>query len=126
MKPNPRFTPGEDCLYLNVFAPSNATAGAKLPVMFFIQGGGFGSNSNANYNGSDLAREGNMIVVSINYRVGAYGFLQSKEVNEDDRADTNAGIRDQIKALEWVKEHIDKVCIAELGERDQVKKCPQC
>lgn len=78
--------------------------------MFFIQGGGFGSNSNANYNASDLAREGNMIVVSINYRVGPYGFLQSKEVVEDAGASSNNGIRDQIKALEWVKEHIDKVC----------------
>jgi len=75
--------------------------------MFFIQGGGFTSNSNANYNGSDLAKEGNMIVVSINYRVGPYGFLQGKELGEEES--TNVGIRDQITALEWTKKHIGKV-----------------
>lgn len=107
MKPNPRFTPGEDCLFLNVFAPSGAQEGGKLPVMFFIQGGGFGSNSNANYNASDLAREGNMVVVSINYRVGPYGFLQAKEVMEE--GSLNNGIQDQIKALEWVRDYIEKV-----------------
>ncbi|KAJ4289226.1 hypothetical protein N0V90_011568 [Kalmusia sp. IMI 367209] len=75
--------------------------------MFFIQGGGFTSNSNANYNGSDLARVGNMIVVSINYRVGPYGYLLGKEVIEGDGS-TNNGARDQIKALEWTKAHIEK------------------
>jgi carboxylesterase type B len=75
--------------------------------MFWIQGGGFTSNSNANYNGSELARNGNMIVVSLNYRVGPYGFLLSKELEEE--GSTNVGFRDQIKALEWVREHISKV-----------------
>lgn len=106
MKPNPRFTPGEDCLYLNIFAPSNTSASAKLPVMFFIQGGGFGSNSNANYNASDLAREGRMVVVSVNYRVGPYGFLQGREIEE---GGSNAGVRDVVKALEWVREYVGKV-----------------
>ncbi|KAF2194297.1 para-nitrobenzyl esterase [Zopfia rhizophila CBS 207.26] len=106
MRPNPRFTPAEDCLFLNVFAPSSATTESKLPVMLFIQGGGFGSNSNANYNGSDLAREGNMVVVSINYRVGPYGFLQSREVEKG--GSLNNGMKDQIKALEWVRDNIEK------------------
>ncbi|KAF2467343.1 triacylglycerol lipase-like protein [Lindgomyces ingoldianus] len=105
-KPNPRFQIAEDCLFLNVFAPSNATASSKLPVMFFIQGGGFGSNSNANYNGSDLAREGNMVIVSINYRVGPCGFLQSEEVVKE--GSLNNGMKDQIKALEWVRDNVEK------------------
>ena len=60
----------EDCLFLNVFAPSKAGKGAKLPVYFFIQGGGFNTNSNANYNGSGLieASGGNIVVVNFNYR----------------------------------------------------------
>lgn len=77
--------------------------------MFFIQGGGYNSDSNANYNGSDLARNGNMIVVSINYRVGPYGFLFSKEVEEE--GGLNTGIQDQIKAFEWTRKNIEKVRI---------------
>lgn len=107
MQPNKRFTVGEDCLFLNVFAPSAATTESSLPVLFFIQGGGFGSNSNANFNGSDLAREGDMVVVSINYRVGAFGFLQSQEVL--DGGSLNNGIKDMVKALEWVKNNIRSV-----------------
>lgn len=60
-----------------------------------------------NYNGSDLAREGNMIIVSINYRVGPYGFLMSEEIDEEGAL--NAGIKDQIQALEWVRDNIAKV-----------------
>ncbi|KAI1322344.1 carboxylesterase [Xylariaceae sp. FL0255] len=69
LQPNTRFIVDEDCLYLNIFAPSKATKTSKVPVMYFIQGGGFQSNSNANFNGSDLASFGNMIVIQINYRV---------------------------------------------------------
>lgn len=104
-KPSKRFVVGEDCLFVNVFAPSNATQRSKLPVMFFIQGGGFTSNSNANYNGSDLARIGDMIVVSINYRVGPYGFLGGDGIKTEDK---NNGIRDMIKALEWAHQHVEK------------------
>ncbi|KAK1701531.1 carboxylesterase [Colletotrichum godetiae] len=103
MKPNKRFTTDEDCLYVNVFAPSNATPESKLPVMYFIQGGGFQSLSNANFNGSDLARFGNMLVVQVNYRVGPYGFLQSKEVEAG--ASMNNGLKDQIQGLKWLKQH---------------------
>ncbi|KAK1976539.1 carboxylesterase [Colletotrichum cereale] len=104
MKPNKRFTADEDCLYLNIFAPSNATAESRLPVMYFIQGGGFQSLSNANFNGSDLATFGNILVVQVNYRVGPYGFLQSKEVAAG--ASLNNGLRDQIQGLKWLKKHV--------------------
>lgn len=65
----------EDCLFMSVYAPSNATSNSKLPVYFYIQGGGFNTNSNPNYNGSGLIMAGEMdlVVVTFNYRVGPYG-----------------------------------------------------
>lgn len=62
----------EDCLFINVFAPTRATNDSLLPVYVFIQGGGFNINGNANYNGADLIDAGDdgMIVVNFNYRVG--------------------------------------------------------
>ena len=97
----------EDCLFLNIFAPTNATSQSKLPVLYFIQGGGFQSNSNANFNASDLAKFGNIVVVQINYRVGPFGFLQSKEVKA--QGSLNAGLRDQIQGLKWLKQYIASV-----------------
>lgn len=95
----------EDCLFLNVYAPSN-TSNKKLPVFFFIQGGGFNTNSNANYNGSGLIEAGDrdLIVVNFNYRVGPYGFLASEEVLAD--GSVNNGLKDQRKALYWVQKYI--------------------
>jgi len=106
-KPNKRFTVDEDCLFLNIFAPSNATKDSKLPVLYFIQGGGFQSNSNANFNGSQLAAFGGIVVVQVNYRVGPFGWLQSKEVVAN--ASLNNGLKDQIHGLQWVKKHIAQV-----------------
>ncbi|RHZ57485.1 putative carboxylesterase [Aspergillus thermomutatus] len=99
-------TRAEDCLFINVFTPSNATTHSKLPVWVFIQGGAYATNSNANYNGTQVVQEsGNSIIfVNFNYRVGAFGFLAGKEVEED--GDLNVGLLDQRKALLWVKKHI--------------------
>ena len=105
----PRNT-AEDCLFLDVYAPTNAvSSGSKLPVYFFIQGGGFASLSNPNYNGSGLveASGNNIVVVTFNYRVGPFGFLASEEVEQG--ASLNNGLKDQLKALEWVHKHISKV-----------------
>lgn len=100
----------EDCLNLGIFAPANATSASKLPVMFFIQGGGFTSNSNGNFNGSGLveASAGNMIVVRTNYRVGILGFIGGTAVAEG-RSDAvpNNGLRDIIAAARFVQEHIE-------------------
>ncbi|ORY61343.1 Alpha/Beta hydrolase protein [Pseudomassariella vexata] len=104
MQPNKRFTVDEDCLFVNIFAPTNATADSKLPVMYFIQGGGFQSLSNANFNASELAAFGNMIVVQTNYRVGPFGFLQSQEVINN--GSLNNGLKDQIQGLKWLKTNI--------------------
>jgi len=94
-------------LFLDVYAPSNTTPDSKLPVYFFIQGGGFNQNSNANLNGSGLIKAGDMdlIVVTFNYRVGPYGFLAAQEVIDGGGA-ANAGLLDQRKALQWVQKYI--------------------
>ncbi|EFR01911.1 cholinesterase [Nannizzia gypsea CBS 118893] len=98
----------EDCLRLNVFAPSNAGPNSKLPVFFFILGGGFNINSDPFLNGTGLiaASGHNMIVVTFTYRVSLYGFLPGKEIEES--ASLNNGLKDQIKALQWVKKYISK------------------
>ncbi|MBW2413250.1 MAG: carboxylesterase/lipase family protein [Deltaproteobacteria bacterium] len=91
----------EDCLYLNVFTPG--ADDARRPVLFWIHGGGFtgGSGSGPMYDGAHLARRGDVVVVTINYRLGALGFL---DLAED--GDANAGLLDQIAALEWVRDNI--------------------
>lgn len=102
-------TLSEDCLFINVFAPSNVTPNSKLPVWFYIQGGGYASNSNANYNGTDVVVNSGhgLVLVNFNYRVGALGFLTSEMVRKD--GDLNVGLLDQRKALEWVQQYIHLV-----------------
>lgn len=102
----PTNTSNEDCLFLDIYAPSNTTAACKLPVYFFIQGGGFNTNSNPNLNGSGLvtASGKNIVVVNFNYRVGPYGFLASQEVM--DGGSINNGLKDQRAALHWVQKYI--------------------
>ncbi|KAJ5312889.1 hypothetical protein N7508_003719 [Penicillium antarcticum] len=98
----------EDCLFLDVYAPTGAVGSKKLPVYFFIQGGGFAQNSNPNYNGTGLieASGNDIVVVTFNYRVGPYGFLAGEEVKSG--ASLNNGLKDQRKALQWVHKHISK------------------
>ncbi|KAF2689465.1 alpha/beta-hydrolase [Lentithecium fluviatile CBS 122367] len=100
----------EDCLFANVFAPSNATRSSKLPVYVFIQGGGFVVNGNANMDGKGLieAAKGHMVVVNFNYRVGPYGFLSSKEIAANSTLSLNNGLKDQRQLLKWVQDHIDQ------------------
>lgn len=96
----------EDCLFINVFAPSNATRHSKLPVWFYIQGGGYISNANANYNGTDVVVQSGLdiILVNFNYRVGLFGFLASENVRNN--GSLNAGLLDERKALYWVQKYI--------------------
>ncbi|RLL95286.1 hypothetical protein CFD26_101514 [Aspergillus turcosus] len=97
---------GEDCLFINVWTPSNATSQSKLPVWLYIQGGGYALNANANYNGTEVVQQSGhgIVFVNFNYRVGALGFLASKEVRQDGAL--NAGLLDQRKVLAWVQENI--------------------
>ncbi|KAK1828639.1 acetylcholinesterase [Podospora conica] len=89
----------EDCLFLNVYAPANAR---NLPVLVWIHGGGYGLG-NANDDMTEIINANNngMVVVSIQYRLGAFGFLSSDEVK--DKGVVNAGILDQAFALAWIK-----------------------
>ncbi|PIK48529.1 putative cholinesterase 1 [Apostichopus japonicus] len=93
----------EDCLYLNIYAPNGLTE--KVPVMVFIHGGGFtiGSSMYLDYNGTPLAAVGNIVVVTINYRVGALGFLDTG----DAASPGNFGLLDQVEALKWINQNIE-------------------
>lgn len=95
----------EDCLTLNVFTPS--LDGAR-PVMVWIHGGGFtgGSGSVPWYDSSALVRRGDVVVVTINYRLGAFGWLDLGGVDPGFAASGNAGLLDQIAALQWVADNI--------------------
>jgi para-nitrobenzyl esterase len=99
---------GEDCLYLNVWTPTK-TPSAKPPVFVYIYGGGFDSGSGAVpvYDGEGLAKKG-LVVVTFNYRVGAFGFLAHPELTREsgNRSSGNYGLLDQIAALHWVHENI--------------------
>lgn len=98
----------EDCLYLNVWTTAK-TAQDKLPVMVWIHGGGFtgGSGTVPLYNGEGMARKG-VVFVTINYRLGIFGFLAHPELSSESDLKTsgNYGILDQIAALKWVKQNI--------------------
>lgn len=99
---------GEDCLYLNVWAPAGAAAGAKLPVIVFIYGGAgtIGSAGMAHYDGEQVARHG-AIFVSMNYRVGLLGFMAHPELSKEQGGHSgNYGYLDQNAALRWVHDNI--------------------
>ncbi len=97
----------EDCLYLNVWSGAKS-ATEKRPVFVWIYGGGFGSGSAACaiYDGEEMAKRG-IIFVSINYRVGPFGFMAHPELSkEQNNASGNYGLMDQVAALQWVKKNI--------------------
>jgi para-nitrobenzyl esterase len=94
----------EDCLYLNVFTP-NLSPTAKLPVIFWIHGGGNVDGESNDYDGSKLANLGNTVVVTINYRLNLFGFL-AHPVLDTQPLWGNYGILDQQLALKWVRQNI--------------------
>ena len=98
----------EDCLSINVWAPRpDAT---PRPVMVWIHGGAYclGSAAQTIYDGRHLAETGDVVLVSFNYRVGALGFLDLSAFSTADTVfESNCGLRDQIAALEWVRDNID-------------------
>ena len=87
----------EDCLFLNVFTPASANSNSSLPVLVWVHGGAYlnGSGTTPWYDGENLAANG-CVVVTINYRLGLFGFLHTN----------NWGIGDQMNALRWVNKHI--------------------
>jgi len=96
----------EDCLFLNVFAPSGFSFGKKRPVMLWIHGGATRSGSGDDYDGSKLAKDGNTVVVTFNYRLNAFGFLAHPTLDAEGHAFGNYGIMDQQAALRWVQQNI--------------------
>lgn len=102
--------PAEDCLYLNLWKPTAAAPGKKLPVMVWIYGGGFvnGGASPPTYAGANMARQG-ILFVSFNYRVGRFGSFalpQLTRENPDGGLLGNYNFMDQIAALKWVRKNI--------------------
>ncbi len=99
---------GEDCLYLNVWAPATATPRSRLPVIVFIYGGGgtIGSSGMALYDGEAAARHG-AVFVTLNYRVGALGFMAHPGLTKEQGGHSgNYGYLDQNAALQWVHANI--------------------
>ncbi len=98
----------EDCLTLNVWSPAGEKSG-KLPVMVWIYGGGYvaGGTSEPRQDGKNLAKRG-VVVVSMNYRLGVFGFLTDPELAQESERKSagNYGLMDQIAALEWVHRNI--------------------
>lgn len=97
----------EDCLYLNVWTP--ALGSGKRPVMVWLHGGGFSSGSGASalYDGANLARTHDVVVLTINHRLNAFGHLDLSAIAGRDYADSSmAGMHDVVLALKWVKENI--------------------
>ncbi|KAF5876620.1 putative para-nitrobenzyl esterase protein [Botrytis fragariae] len=101
----PPVSESEDCLYLNVYAPSAATPASLLPVMVWIYGGAlqFGSASSQYYDGSNIAGKQNLIVVTFNYRTNVFGFPNSPELPNIGQ---NLGLLDQRLALAWIRANI--------------------
>lgn len=96
----------EDCLYLNVWTPG--LDDARRPVMVWIHGGGLfsGSGSSPAYDGAPLASRGDVVIVTINYRLGALGYLPDPVLAEGDEAEGNFGFHDMLAALRWVQDEI--------------------
>jgi para-nitrobenzyl esterase len=108
------FTQNEDCLTLNIWSP--AAGAEKKAVLFYIHGGSFyaGSGNEARYNGNKLAGREDVVVVTVNYRLGALGFLDFSCLDENFEA--NCGLSDVVLALKWVYENIG----AFGGDKDKI------
>src|SRR5215471_16867766 len=98
---------GEDCLVLNVWTPA-INDGRKRPVMFWCHGGGFatGSGSSPDTDGTNLAKRGDVVVVTINHRLNVLGFANLSEFSNDFAASGDVGIMDIVHALKWVRTNI--------------------
>ncbi|KAF7311955.1 COesterase domain-containing protein [Mycena indigotica] len=103
-------TASEDCLFLNVYYPSDSvgTPPSRLPTLVWIHGGGYIGGAASSFNGGDIIKQSNngVVVVLIQYRLGVFGFLPGASVKRDGAL--NAGLLDQDFALRWVNRHITK------------------
>lgn len=104
IKPPPE---SEDCLFLNVWTPSTT---GKRPVMFWMHGGGFstGSGSSAWYDGTNLAKKQDVVVVTINHRLNVFGYADLAAFGERYAASSSVGMLDCVAALQWVRDNIER------------------
>lgn len=101
--------PGEDCLRVNIWTPALAD-GAKRPVMVWLHGGGYAAGSGQelpSYDGANLARKGDVVVVTLNHRLNVLGFLDLSDCGEEYASSGNAGLLDLVAALQWVNRNIE-------------------
>ncbi len=99
----------ENCLVLNVWTPA-VKDGGKRPVMVWLHGRGFaqGAGSETQYNGANLARRGNVVVVTINHRLNVFGYLHLADIAGEEYAGSGVvGMLDAVLALEWVRDNIE-------------------
>ncbi|AEF84061.1 para-nitroBenzyl esterase (pnb carboxy-esterase)(intracellular esterase b) (pnbce) [Treponema primitia ZAS-2] len=106
--PHRYYIQSEDCLNLNVWTQSLST-GAKKPVLFFIHGGGFNNGSSIEavaYEGGNLSKYGDVVVVTVNHRLNALGYLDLSSFGDAYKESANLGMLDLVAALQWVKDNI--------------------
>jgi para-nitrobenzyl esterase len=97
----------EDCLYLNIYKPKKS---GKFPVMVWIHGGGYFGGTGSTYDGRNLAENGEVIVVTTNYRLNIFGFFAHPELREEDENGSTGsqGTLDQVAAIKWVHDNIEE------------------
>jgi para-nitrobenzyl esterase len=93
----------EDCLHVDVVAPARPSRLGRLPVIVWLHGGNFASGAGSQYDGARLAASGEVIVVTVNYRLGALGFLSSAKLDAEGTISGGYGLLDQAEALRWVR-----------------------
>ncbi|XP_050302601.1 neuroligin-4, Y-linked-like [Anthonomus grandis grandis] len=96
----------EDCLYLNVFSPAQVSGDVKHPVLVYIHGESFEWNSGNPYDGSVLASYADLVIITLNYRLGILGFLNANPAPHLKARVANYGLMDQIAALHWIQQNI--------------------
>ncbi len=101
---SPELRTSEDCLFLNVFTPT--ADDGRRPVMVWIHGGAYTIGSGDLYDGSSFARNGDVVVVTLNYRLGVLGWVPLDHLDPALAGSGNNGVRDQIQALRWVRDNI--------------------
>ncbi|MGP3983582.1 carboxylesterase/lipase family protein [Streptomyces sp. KR80] len=97
----------EDCLYLDVYRPRKARPGDRLPVLFWMHGGAYSQGTGTQFGGRTMADLTHTVVVSINYRLGQFGYLALPELTRENALGSGSyGLMDQIAALKWTRENI--------------------
>ncbi|MEM9454915.1 MAG: carboxylesterase family protein [Myxococcota bacterium] len=94
----------EDCLFLNVYTPSRRSE--DMPVLVWIHGGAFTSGSGNDYDPKAIVAEEDVVVVTINYRLNIFGFIDLARFGEGYEGSANLGTQDQISALQWISKHV--------------------